>query len=76
MGFYQDQVVPRIRQPFAGFGAQDAAGLRLNGSLALGVLARCRALLARLTPDPPVTRLTPDPPVRRSRAAARRPPPA
>ena len=33
------------RQPFAEFGAQDAAGLRLNGSLALGVLTRCRALL-------------------------------
>jgi alkylation response protein AidB-like acyl-CoA dehydrogenase len=33
------------RQPFAEFGPQDAAGLRLNGSLALGVLGRCRALL-------------------------------
>lgn len=33
------------RQPLAGFAAQDARGLRLNGSLALGVLARCRTLL-------------------------------
>jgi alkylation response protein AidB-like acyl-CoA dehydrogenase len=33
------------RQPFAEFGSQDAAGLRLNGSLALGVVSRCRALL-------------------------------
>jgi alkylation response protein AidB-like acyl-CoA dehydrogenase len=33
------------RQPFAEFRAQDAGGLRLNGSLALGVLARCQAML-------------------------------
>ena len=33
------------RQPFAEFGPQDAAGLRLNGSLALGVVSRCRTLL-------------------------------
>lgn len=33
------------RQPFAEFSAQDARGLRLNGSLALGVLARCQAML-------------------------------
>jgi alkylation response protein AidB-like acyl-CoA dehydrogenase len=33
------------RQPLAEFAAQDARGLRLNGSLALGVLARCRTLL-------------------------------
>jgi alkylation response protein AidB-like acyl-CoA dehydrogenase len=33
------------RQPFAEFSVQDAHGLRMNGSLALGVLARCQALL-------------------------------
>jgi hypothetical protein len=33
------------RQPLAEFAAQDAGRLRLNGSLALGVIARCQALL-------------------------------
>ena len=42
--FVPDDQVLR-RQPFAEFSTQDARGLRLNGSLALGVLARCQALL-------------------------------
>jgi alkylation response protein AidB-like acyl-CoA dehydrogenase len=42
--FVPDDHVLR-RQPFAEFGAEDARGLRMNGSLALGVLTRCLALL-------------------------------
>ena len=42
--FVPDDRVLR-RQPFAEFGPEDARGLRMNGSLALGVLARCLALL-------------------------------
>jgi alkylation response protein AidB-like acyl-CoA dehydrogenase len=42
--FVPDEQVLR-RQPFAEFRTEDPRGLRLNGSLALGVLARCQAML-------------------------------
>ncbi len=42
--FVPDDRVLR-RQPLAEFRTEDARGLRMNGSLALGVLARCQALL-------------------------------
>jgi alkylation response protein AidB-like acyl-CoA dehydrogenase len=37
--------------PYAQWPPRDAAGLRLNGSLALGVADRCRRLLAETSPD-------------------------
>jgi alkylation response protein AidB-like acyl-CoA dehydrogenase len=42
--FVPDDQVLR-RQPLAEFRTEDARGLRMNGSLALGVLARCQAML-------------------------------
>ncbi|OLE21764.1 MAG: hypothetical protein AUG44_26585 [Actinobacteria bacterium 13_1_20CM_3_71_11] len=42
--FVPDERVTRIH-PYAEWAARDAANLRLNGSLALGVTARCAALL-------------------------------
>jgi alkylation response protein AidB-like acyl-CoA dehydrogenase len=39
------------RQPLAEFAAEDARGLRINGSLALGVLGRCLAMLGPGTLD-------------------------
>src|SRR2546430_2750565 len=42
--FVADERVTRTR-PYAEWAERDAAGLRLNGSLALGVVARCVALL-------------------------------
>ncbi|OLB65233.1 MAG: hypothetical protein AUI10_07720 [Actinobacteria bacterium 13_2_20CM_2_72_6] len=42
--FVPDERVTRIH-PYAEWAARDAANLRLNGSLALGVAARCVALL-------------------------------
>jgi alkylation response protein AidB-like acyl-CoA dehydrogenase len=46
---FAGQFVPDDRvlrsQPLAEFRTEDARGLRMNGSLALGVLARCQAML-------------------------------
>lgn len=40
-------------QPLAEFAAQDAQGLRMNGSLALGIITRCQALLGPSGPSGP-----------------------
>ncbi|HTX82510.1 MAG TPA: hypothetical protein VME44_10050 [Streptosporangiaceae bacterium] len=43
--------------PLAAWQARDAAGLRANGSLSLGLVSRCTRLMAELPADPPVAPL-------------------